>query len=121
MHFFAEPEFWVLVAAVILVALLWRPGKRFLIGGLDARAERIGDELATAHRLRDEAEAMLAQYREQERRAAAGVLAKKSSTWSRAVRAGLERINPPVTVSRLAPLSDSISRQISCERMARGE
>jgi F-type H+-transporting ATPase subunit b len=71
MRFFANPEFWVLVAMLILVALLWRPGKRMLIGGLDARAERIGEELATAHRLRDEAEVLLAQFREQERRAAA--------------------------------------------------
>jgi F-type H+-transporting ATPase subunit b len=71
MRFFANPEFWVLVAMAILVAILWRPGKRILVGGLDARAERIGEELATARRLREEAEALLAQYRDQEQRAAA--------------------------------------------------
>jgi F-type H+-transporting ATPase subunit b len=70
MHFFAEPEFWVLVAVIILLALLWRPARRLLIGGLDARAERIGEELATARRLRDEAEAALAQYQQQERQGA---------------------------------------------------
>jgi F-type H+-transporting ATPase subunit b len=71
MHFFAEQEFWVLVAALIFLALVWKPAKRLLIGGLDARAERIRGELETARRLRDEAEAALAAYRQQERRGVA--------------------------------------------------
>jgi F-type H+-transporting ATPase subunit b len=71
MHIFADPEFWVLVAVLIFLVLVWRPAKRLLIGGLDARAERIGDELATARRLRDEAEEALAAYRQQQRQGAA--------------------------------------------------
>jgi F-type H+-transporting ATPase subunit b len=71
MHLFAEPEFWVLVAVLIFLALVWKPAKRLLIGGLDARAERIRKELATARRLRDEAQAALAANRQQERRGAA--------------------------------------------------
>jgi F-type H+-transporting ATPase subunit b len=71
LHIFADPEFWVLVAVVIFVALVWRPAKRTLIGGLDARAERIRSELDTARRLRDEAERALAGYRDQERRSVA--------------------------------------------------
>lgn len=70
-HFWAEPEFWVLVAVLIFVVLVWKPAKRWVIGGLDARAERIRDDLATARRLRDEAEQALAAYRRQERDAAA--------------------------------------------------
>ena len=70
-HIFGDPEFWVLVAVVIFVALVWKPAKGFLIGGLDARAERIRGELDTAARLRDEAEEALAAHRRQQQRAAA--------------------------------------------------
>jgi F-type H+-transporting ATPase subunit b len=70
-HFFAEPEFWVLVAVLIFVALVWKPAKRFLIGGLDARAVRIREELETARRLRDEAERALATYQQRRGQAAA--------------------------------------------------
>ncbi len=66
-----EPEFWVLVAALVLAGLLWKPAQRSLIGGLDARARRIREELETARSLRDEAERMLAEYRTKEREAAA--------------------------------------------------
>ncbi len=31
-HLFANPEFWVLVAFIVLIAALWKPAKRFLIG-----------------------------------------------------------------------------------------
>jgi F-type H+-transporting ATPase subunit b len=71
LHFIAEPEFWVLAAVVIFVALVWRPAKHRLLGALDARAERIREELATARRLRDEAEQALADYRRRQREAAA--------------------------------------------------
>jgi F-type H+-transporting ATPase subunit b len=68
-HLFAEPEFWVLVAVAIFVALVWKPAKRILIGGLDVRAERIRSELDTARRLREEAEQALAGFRRQQQQA----------------------------------------------------
>jgi len=71
MHLFADPEFWVLVAAVIFVAVVWKPAKKSLIGSLDERAARIRAELDDARKLRDEAEQLLAQYRQKEREAAA--------------------------------------------------
>ena len=71
MHLFADPEFWVLVAAVIFVAAVWKPARKSLIGSLDERAARIRAELDEAKKLRDEAEQLLAQYREKERAAAA--------------------------------------------------
>jgi F-type H+-transporting ATPase subunit b len=70
-HLFADPEFWVLVAAVIFVAVVWKPAKKSLIGSLDERAARIRAELDEARKLRDEAEQLLAQYRQKEREAAA--------------------------------------------------
>ena len=56
-----EAEFWFTIAVLIFVAIIWRPAKRFLIGGLDARAERIREELAAASDLRQEAERTLTQ------------------------------------------------------------
>lgn len=70
MHLFRDPEFWVAVAAAVFIAVVWRPARRALIGSLDARAARIRDDLAEARRLREEAEQLLAGYRQKEREAA---------------------------------------------------
>jgi F-type H+-transporting ATPase subunit b len=59
----ATAEFWVAVSFVIflgLIVYLEVPGK--VASALDARAERIGKELADAQRLREEALALLADY-----------------------------------------------------------
>ena len=71
MQLFADPQFWVLVAAVIFVAVIWKPVRKSLIGSLDERATRIRAELDEARKLRDEAEQLLAEYRLKEREAAA--------------------------------------------------
>ncbi len=70
-HFFKDPEFWVLVAVVVFIAIVWKPGRRSLLGGLDARAARIREELDAARNLREEAERALAGYQQKEREAAA--------------------------------------------------
>jgi F-type H+-transporting ATPase subunit b len=71
MHLLADAEFWVLLAAIIFVALVWKPAHRTVLGSLDARASRIRTELDEARQLRDEAEKLLAEYRGKEREAAA--------------------------------------------------
>ena len=71
MHLLADPEFWVLVAAVIFVAAVWKPARKALLGSLDERAARIRAELDEARKLREEAEQLLAQYQQREREAAA--------------------------------------------------
>jgi F-type H+-transporting ATPase subunit b len=56
-----EAEFWVAVAFVIFIALIWRAGAfRGLATALDHRAERIKNELDEAARLRADAQALLA-------------------------------------------------------------
>jgi F-type H+-transporting ATPase subunit b len=67
MHLFADPEFWVLLSAVIFVVAVWKPAKRAVLGALDARATRIAAELEEAHRLREEAERLLAEYQQKQR------------------------------------------------------
>ncbi len=71
MHLLADPEFWVLVAAVIFVVAVWKPARKALLGALDERGARIRAELDEAKKLRDEAEQLLAQYQQREREGAA--------------------------------------------------
>ncbi|HYU12369.1 MAG TPA: F0F1 ATP synthase subunit B, partial [Stellaceae bacterium] len=67
----ADPEFWVLLAVVVFAVVVWKPARRAIIGTLDERAMRIQGELEEARKLRDEAERLLADYRQKEREAEA--------------------------------------------------
>jgi F-type H+-transporting ATPase subunit b len=71
MHLFADPEFWVLLAVVVFAIVVWKPARRAVIGTLDERAMRIRGELEEARKLRDEAERLLADYRQKGREAEA--------------------------------------------------
>ena len=68
-HFMHDPEFWVLVAAIIFVAVVWRPAKNGIVTTLDQRTARIRAELDEAERLRQEAERLLAEYQQKQRAA----------------------------------------------------
>lgn len=50
------------IALVVLIALVWRPMSRIVVSTLDGRSARIKAELEAAHRLREEAQSMLAKY-----------------------------------------------------------
>jgi F-type H+-transporting ATPase subunit b len=63
----SSPEFWVLVAFVAFVALVWKPVGRAIFGGLDARSAQIKKDLEEAKRLREEAQALLASYERKHR------------------------------------------------------
>ena len=69
--FFANPESWVAITWLIVVALLARPVYRAVTSGLDARRDRIKERLAEAERLRDEAQELLAAYQKKQRDAMA--------------------------------------------------
>jgi F-type H+-transporting ATPase subunit b len=62
-------EFWVAIAFIIFVAAAFRPARRFLSEALDARISRIRGEVEEAQRLREEAQAMLANYQRRQREA----------------------------------------------------
>lgn len=79
----SEPEFWVAVAFVVFLGVLgYFRVHRKLIEGLDGRRARIQAELDEARRLKDEAQAILAQYQrkqqEAEQEAAAIVASAKA-------------------------------------------
>jgi len=80
---FAQPEFWVAIAFVILmVVFAWLGVHRTVLTALDHRALRIKAELDDARRLKDEAAKLLADY--QARRASAEREAQEIVTNARA-------------------------------------
>jgi F-type H+-transporting ATPase subunit b len=62
-----DPEFWVLVSFVIVLAGLFRKAGPLITKFLDDRATKIKAELEEAHKLRDEAQRMLAEYQRKQR------------------------------------------------------
>src|SRR5262249_11928776 len=70
MHFRLNAEFWVAVAFVIFLAILAKMGvHRMLLSALDDRGVRIKAELDEARRVRDEAQALLAEYQRKRKEA----------------------------------------------------
>ena len=70
MHYLYEAEFWVAIAFVIFIALIWRAGAhRSVLSALDARRDRIKNELDEARRLKEEAKGLLDQYKAKQREA----------------------------------------------------
>src|SRR4029453_11784352 len=80
---FAQPETWVAIAFVILMAVFaWLGVHRTVLTALDHRAQRIKAELDDARRLKEEAAKLLADY--QARRASAEREAQEIVTNARA-------------------------------------
>jgi F-type H+-transporting ATPase subunit b len=71
MDFLATPEFWVAVSFFLFLGLVFYFGVHKKIGtALDARAASISKEIDEARSLREEAEAVLADYRKKQGNAA---------------------------------------------------
>ncbi len=66
-HLMEDPEFWVAVAFVIVIAVLIWKGTPTARRSLDERAARIKAELDEAQRLREDAQRMLADYQRKQR------------------------------------------------------
>ena len=64
-----DPTFWVAIAFVVFVVLVFKPIKGALIGGLDAKIAEIRQEVEEAEKLREEAQSLLANYQRQQRQA----------------------------------------------------
>ena len=70
MEFLHDPELWIAVAFVVFIAAAGRPIARAINKMLDERGTRIKADLDEARRLRDEAQALLAQYAAKQKDAA---------------------------------------------------
>lgn len=60
--FYENPEFWVAVAFVLVVAVLAKPVVRLLNEMLNRRIEAIADRITEAQKLNEDAQKMLAEY-----------------------------------------------------------
>ena len=65
--FYTDAHFWVDVAFILVVVLAWRPVSRAIGAALDARSAKIKARLDEAHKLREEAQEMLATYQRKQR------------------------------------------------------
>jgi F-type H+-transporting ATPase subunit b len=67
---FFEAEFWVGAAFVIFLILIWRAGAhRSVASGLDEHSKRASKDLEEARRLKEEAQALLTEYKKKQREA----------------------------------------------------
>ena len=95
-------EVWLLLALVILFALVYKPAKKAILGGLDARAEKIKADLDEAKRLRDEAQATLASFQRKQRDA---------MSEAAEIVAHAERDADRLRARAMAEIEDSIKRR----------
>jgi F-type H+-transporting ATPase subunit b len=58
-------EIWLLIALAMLIAVVWKPLNRVIVGALDGHAAKVRAELDEARRLRDEAQSLLAEHKRQ--------------------------------------------------------
>lgn len=66
---FRDAEFWVLVAFILFVGVIAWKARGAILGALDGRAARIRAEIDEAQRLREEAQALLADYQRKQKQA----------------------------------------------------
>src|SRR5579871_4996578 len=71
MEMFHDPEFWVALAMVVIILAAIRPVGRIAAASLDARAARIRTQIEEARKLREDAQALLAEYQRKQRDAMA--------------------------------------------------
>jgi F-type H+-transporting ATPase subunit b len=62
-----DPAFWVGLAFVLVVALIFRPAAKAVASNLDARAAKIRAQIEEARKLREDAQAVLADYQKKQR------------------------------------------------------
>jgi F-type H+-transporting ATPase subunit b len=64
---FSDPTFWVGLAFVLTVGYISRPIWRAMSGSLDERADKIRAQIEEARKLREDAQALLAEYQRKQR------------------------------------------------------
>lgn len=98
-EFIREAEFWVLIAFLIAIAYLVYKTRTIVTGSLDARAQKIKAELDEAQRLREEAQATLADYQRKQRDAlkeAEAIVAQAKAEAERAAAQGARDLDAAI-------------------------
>jgi F-type H+-transporting ATPase subunit b len=109
-----DPEFWVLIAGILCIAVIWKPVRRALVGALDARGARIRAELDEARGLVEEAQRALAEHQRRQRDAAAE--AEEIRAQARAEAGRLE-----AEASKSLALMLERRRHLAAERIAQAQ
>jgi len=65
--FYQDEHFWVAMAFLVIVGIILKAAYRNICGMLDARGIAIRDRLESARRIREEAQALLAEYQRKQR------------------------------------------------------
>lgn len=68
---FTDPSFWVGLAFLLVVALVFKPISKAVSATLDGRAAKIREQIEEARKLREDAQAVLAGYQSKQRDAMA--------------------------------------------------
>ena len=71
MELFQDPEFWVALVFISVVAIFYRPVMKAVGANLDGRAAKIRAQIEEARKLREEAQALLSEYQRKQREAMA--------------------------------------------------
>jgi F-type H+-transporting ATPase subunit b len=120
LHHLAQAEFWVAVAFVIFVGVLIYAGAhRTIIEALDRRSARIKADLDEARRLREEAQALLAQYQGKQRdaeREAAAIIAEAQAEAERV--AAEARVKSEDFIARRTKLAETKIGQAEAQAVA---
>jgi F-type H+-transporting ATPase subunit b len=114
MHELHEPEFWVAVAFFAFIALAWRPLAKMVTAALDDRSSKIRLDLERAAKLREEAQALLADYQKKQRDAL-----KDAETILASAKAEAERLSAQAATD----LENSLKRreQLALQRISQAE
>ena len=120
MEIFEDAEFWVGIGILIFFGiLLWQRVPAIIASQLDARAATIAKELDEAHRLRTEAEALLAEYKKKRAQAdgeAAAILAEAKAEAER--YAGESRVQIAAQIERRAKQAEERIAQAEAQAVA---
>jgi F-type H+-transporting ATPase subunit b len=71
MALFHDPSFWVGLAFILVIAALYKPALKSISASLDSRADAIRVQIEEARKLREDAQALLAEYQRKQRDAMA--------------------------------------------------
>jgi len=114
MEFIHDPEFWVALVFIGVVVLFYKPVMKTVGASLDLRAAKIRTQIEEARKLREDAQALLAEYQRKSRDAMAE--AEKIIASARAEAARLKQ-------EAAADLENSLKRrqEQALERIANSE
>jgi F-type H+-transporting ATPase subunit b len=120
LEFFKEPESWVAIAFVIFVGIMLYVGAhKKMVEALDHRSARIKNELDEARKLRDEAQALLAEYQNKQRQAeqeAAAIVAEAKAEAERVAAESHAKVEE--FVARRTKLAETKIRQAEAQALA---